>query len=175
MLNLFAFEVCLVLMLYLEPPGAYDSEGHIKTISQGLSEHAGFGAALFVCVVYETSDLLQYSDHAWLCGLLVWVAQSSVLGVLYYPPSDHDMHITFAGGFFVSTLLLSLLRWYERKAVLFQVVPLVASFVFLIVAFYKWKGAAGPLEIVYLYLMLNSWVMTRNVTYTRALTSHFFK
>jgi len=174
MINLFVFEVCLILMMYLEPPGPWFPDQSLKTVSQCIWDHPGFGACLYVCVVVETSMLLQATRSPWLCGFLVFAAQASVMGVLFYPPSTHEVHVGFAGGFFVSALLLSLLRWAECLAVFVQVAAVVVSFVLVIVSFFVWPGAVGPLELVYFYFVVNAWVPTRTHCVKRALTSPLF-
>jgi hypothetical protein len=156
-----ALEVCLLLMIYFEPPGWLNDEGHVKTVSEGLGSHPGFGGALFVCLMVEVVSLLQSSSNALLTSVLAWACLASVLGVIMYPPVFRTQHFIFAAGFFISSLLLSYLRWLENKTSFQVVFFLSASFALVMASFYVWPSAVGPLEVVYLYFMLGSWAPVR--------------
>jgi len=158
-LTLFAFELSLINFLFFEPPGPTGPDGLPKTVSQGLAEHPGVGVALLICIITETTQILVNSCHRVLCSVLMWGTLASLIGVLLYPCDGPDTtdHMLFAGGFFIGTLLLCLLCWYEGKSHWLQALSVVIMFVFVFISFFMWPAAIGALEATYFYFMINAW------------------
>lgn len=171
MMNVFTLEVCLLLIIYFEAPGYMNDEGHVKTVSDGLDQHPGFGAALFVCFVVDTVGVIYNSHWRIAAAVLVWACQASVLGVIIYPPRYEEQHFIFAAGFFISSYLITLFRWWEDIIDRFIVFVCTVCFVLLVVSFYMWYSAVGPMEIAYLYVMLASWTYARKKNVSENFTS----
>lgn len=166
---LFVLETCLVLLLYLEPPGPFDSDGAFKTISYGFVQHAGFGAALVFCLAVETCVVLRFVDGWWV-ALAVYGSQVGALGALVCPTGTDSRHMGFAITFFVSTLALSALLWWRRRTGSTQLLAQASSF--LLLALFLAQGTpsgVGAMEVVYVYFMLNSWVLDASEVGLRAL------
>jgi hypothetical protein len=170
-MQVFTLELCLLLLIYFEAPGYKNSDGDVKTVSEGLDQHPGFGAALFVCFVTDTVAALYNTEWKEVAALLVWACQASVLGVIIYPPRYEEQHFIFAAGFFFSSYAITLLRWWEDKIDDFVLGVSTVAFVMLVVAFYYWPSIVGILEIVYLYVMLASWSCVKKKNVSENLTS----
>lgn len=166
---LFALEVCLVLMLYLEPPGPFDGDGTLKTLSHGFVQHAGVGTALVFCLAVESCLVLRFVDGWWV-ALAVYGSQVGALGALVCPTGTDDRHMGFAITFFVSTLALSALLWWRRRTGATQLLAQASSFILL--AIFLAKGTpsgVGAMEVIYVYFMLNAWVLDAKEEGLRAL------
>lgn len=164
---LFFIEVTLGLLLYLEPPGAMDDQGHFKTVSQGFIDHPGVGAALCLCLILETCYILIDTPRT---AFFVWLTQVGALGAYQYQSGKHAAHAYFAIIFFASSLCLTTQLWYQRLIVTAQWLVPLATFVFLALSFWYWPEAAGALELTYIYFMLNSWVPNKNSRWVDATT-----
>jgi hypothetical protein len=160
---LFVLELCLFLILYLEEPGPWLRAGALKTVSHGFEQHTGVGAALCLCLLVETCVVLREAPEVgWAGAALVYVAQVGTLGALVCPTGTDDRHMGFAITFFTATTALSLLLRAAGRTGTLQVAAQAACFVVLGAAMlYKWEEAVGPLELAYLYFMLNAWVEHR--------------
>jgi len=166
---LFVLEACLVLLLYLEPPGPFDVDGAFKTISYGFVQHPGFGAALVFCLAVESCVVLRFVD-GWWAALAVYGSQVGALGALVCPSGADSRHMGFAITFFVSTLALSALLWWRRRVTWTQLGAQALSFLLLIFFFAKdTPSAVGAMEVVYVYFMLNAWVLDSGEVGPRAL------
>jgi len=163
-------------MIYFEEPGHLNSDGYVKTVSQGLAEHTGFGVALLTCIVIETSAVLSGSSRPIPCAVIVYGVLASLLGVLIYPSTglDTQTHNYYAGGFFGASILLSWFCWYEGRAHWAQPVAPSLVLIFLAVAFVQWPAAVGILEIIYLSLMINSWAPRVKDSIQWSMTSSLF-
>ena len=166
---LFLFETCLALLLYLEPPGPWDGDGALKTISYGFTQHAGFGAALVFCLAVETCLVLRFVDGWWV-ALAVYGSQVGALGALVCPTGVDSRHMGFAMTFFISTLALSALLWWRGRISSAQLLAQGASFALLLMFFGKSvPSGVGAMELVYVYFMLNAWVLDTGEVGLRAL------
>ena len=166
---LFVFEVSLVLMLYLEPPGPFDGDDTLKTLSCGFTQHAGFGAALVFCLAVETCVVLRFVDGWWV-ALAVYGSQVGALGALVCPTGTDSRHMGFAITFFVSTLVLSALLWWRKRTGLTQLLAQASSFLLLLLFLANGTpSGVGAMELVYVYFMLNSWVLDAGEVGLRAL------
>ena len=166
---LFALEVCLVLMLYFEPPGPFDGDGALKTLSYGFVQHTGVGAALVFCLAIETCLVLRFVDGWWV-ALAVYGSQVGALGALVCPTGTDDRHMGFAITFFVSTLALSALLWWRRRIGAMQLFAQASAFILLSIFLAKGTpSGVGAMEVVYVYFMLNAWVLDAGEAGLRAL------
>ena len=166
---LFVLETCLVMLLYLEPPGPFDGDGTLKTLSFGFTQHVGFGAALVFCLAIETCVVLR-DVHGWLGALAVYGSQVGALGALVCPTGTDSRHMSFAITFFVSTLALSALLWWRRRTGAMQLFAQASSFILLSIFLAKGTpSGVGAMELVYVYFMLNAWVLDAGEAGLRAL------
>lgn len=166
---LFVLEACLVLLLYLEPPGPFDGDGAFKTISYGFVQHPGFGAALVLCLAVESCVVLRFTD-GWWTALAVYGSQVGALGALVCPTGADSRHMSFAITFFVSTLALSALLWWRGRIASTQLLAQASAFVLLSIFMAQGtQSGVGAMEVVYVYFMLNAWVLDSGEVGPRAL------
>lgn len=148
-----ALELCLVLMLFFEPPGALDGN-NVKTMSKGFEQHPGIGAALFVCLAAEICRVLAepYPSASLkrLQKFLAWVSLSSVLGILFHPTNLPNAHYFYAVCFFLSSCLFTAAT---RPRTLVYVGPVVVVVMIMI-----GKDWLGPAEVLYLVVLRVAWV-----------------
>jgi len=157
MLALIRVQIMLLLILMLEPPGSMP-DGRVKTISDGLREHPGIGAAIFVTLVGVLSILHRYAAFRTLAALLVWVALAGFIGMLYYPNTQQNAHTMYATMTLVAPLLLQTQLLIEGKySLLMGTVPAWLVLAAVGLSFVMWPEATGILEIVYVSLLWFSW------------------
>lgn len=157
-MNLFALELSLMLMLYLEDPGPFNSAHEFKTVSLGLQQHPGIGAALFVCVAFRASHILQVATHQVVAAVLAWGVLASLMSVLVFEEPEGSNHAVAACCFFGSTLALGWLKFAEGTTSLLAVCAATAACAMVVAAFVAWPSALGAWEVVYLYFAVNAWV-----------------
>ena len=166
---LFIVECVLVLMLFLEPPGPFLENDQFKTISDGFYQHTGIGAALVFCLLVETCLVVRFAQGWWV-ALAAYGSQVGALGALLCPSGIDSRHMSFAITFFVSTMALSALLWWGRRTGTLQLFAQASSF--LLLGLFMANGTpsgVGAMEVVYVYIMLNAWVLDASEVGLRAL------
>lgn len=174
MLTLFHFEVVLLIFLYLEPPGPLTVDLNLRTISDTLILHPGFATAAFLCVYLEIIYVVLTSRWIQLSLLVSFIVLVSLLGCIVYGPSIDPNHLIFASGFFISTLVLTTLRYLQYMCNLTQLVMAYITFFVLVGVAYFWPHVLGPIEIVYVYFVLNSWVKLEKASYIESLLAKLY-
>ena len=107
-------QINYLVLIALEPPGFLDNHGIIRYISDGIRDHNGFGAAMLISFCASVTVLcicrLPKRKHeifrGWLKGSLVWGG----IGVIGFHDTGHYLHLTHAGIFITSGLLLHLMH-----------------------------------------------------------------
>lgn len=174
MFTLFHYEIGLLLFLFFEPPGPLDNDGNLRTISDTFVHHPGFASAVFLCIYTELIHLVITSKWTKLTLFFSFCALVSFLGVIFYGPSIDPNHLIFAAGFFISVLVLTTLRYLQFLCNLTQLTISYILFFALLGTAYFWKQALGPIEIVYVYCVLNSWVRLDKATYIESLLAKLY-
>lgn len=174
MLTLFHFEIVLLIFLYLEPPGPLNEDLNLRTISDTLSLHPGFATAAFLCVYLEIIYIVFTSRWKQLNLLVSFIIMVSLLGCIVYGPTINPNHLIFAAGFFISTLVLTTLRYLQYMCNLTQLVMAYITFFALIGVAYFWPQFMGPIEVVYVYFILNSWVKLEKASYVESLLAKIY-
>ena len=132
-------------------------DGNVKSVSDGFRAHPGFGAALWVCTVCECAPFLRSSSNVVMASFLTWALLASFLGVLFYPNDLPNAHFFYAGVLFVSSYLLSALRWFEGRMPGVSLAAVTLALVVLIAVTFSTKPAVGIAEVVYVVLTLSAW------------------
>jgi len=156
--DLIRIQLMLLLILLIEPPGIWEDD-RVKTISDGLREHTGVGAAMFVTLVDILKYLQMHARFAILALVLVWIALVGFLGILYYPNTEKNAHTMYATMALTAPLMLQTQLVLEGKySVSLHTIVAWLLLASIGLSYIMWSDATGILELVYLGILWTGWI-----------------